>query len=229
MPDRRSVVPFDPDYFARRAAEGRQLEPLEAFRHAYRTDFWAGQQSRSGPGSGLDQTANVRTTLPALCQRLGIRMLLDVPCGDFRWMATVTLPDTRYVGGDLLPELVDSNAANFGDSGRRFVHLDLTSSPLPDADLLLCRDCLVHLSFRDILRALENIRCAHITYLLTTTFPEQDANADIVTGDWRPLNLEAPPFGFSPPLELINEHCTEGDGLFADKSLGLWRVVDLPA
>ena len=97
-----------------------------------------------------------------------------------------------------------------------------------EADLLLCRDCLVHLSFADIARAIANIRAATVTYLLTTTFPAQRANEDIRTGDWRPLNLEAAPFGWPAPLEYLVEKCTEGNGLFADKSLGLWRVDSLP-
>lgn len=105
--------------------------------------------------------------------------------------------------------------------------LDLTTSPLPAADLLLCRDALVHLSFADIGRALANLRRAAIPWLLTTTFPEEPSNEDIVTGDWRPLNLERAPFHFPPPARLLNEGCTEGDGRFADKSLGLWRVADL--
>lgn len=35
MADRRFAIPFDPDYFARRAAGGQALDPVEAFRHAY--------------------------------------------------------------------------------------------------------------------------------------------------------------------------------------------------
>jgi hypothetical protein len=44
-------------------------------------------------------------------------------------------------------------------------------------------------------------------------------------GDWRPLNLCAPPFNFPPPLRIIHEPYRA----FTDKSLGLWRVADLPA
>jgi hypothetical protein len=106
--------------------------------------------------------------------------------------------------------------------------MDLTASVLPGADLLLCRDCLVHLSATDVSRALANIRRRSITYLLATTFPAEPENREIVTGDWRPLNLEAPPFSLPRPLELIDEHCTEAGGRFPDKSLGLWRVADLP-
>ena len=104
-----------------------------------------------------------------------------------------------------------------------------TGSPLPSADLLLCRDCLVHLSFQDAGQALANIRRSTIGYLLTTTFPGEADNQDIVTGDWRPLNLERPPFSFPAPLDRIKEGCTEAGGRFGDKSLALWAVADLPA
>ena len=95
-------------------------------------------------------------------------------------------------------------------------------------DLLLCRDALVHFSFADIHRALANLKRSAIPYVLATTFPTTDVNDDITTGDWQPLNLEALPIRFPPPLRLINEGCTEGAGRFSDKSLGLWRVADLP-
>jgi hypothetical protein len=143
-------------------------------------------------------------------------------------MATVALPGVRYTGADLVPEVVARAAAGNPHPDRRLGPLDLTTDPLPSADLLLCRDCLVHLSFADAHRALANIRRSDITYLLTTTFPTESTNLDVVTGDWRPLNLLRPPFGFPEPLELLVEGCTEHQGLFADKSLGLWRVADLP-
>lgn len=228
MTDRRSAVPFDPEYFARRASAGDGVTPVEIFRQIYETNHWSGRQSRSGPGASEDQTTRIREALPALCRTLGVRTILDIPCGDFNWMADVAFGEIDYIGADLLPELVATNSERYGREGRRFVTLDLTSSPLPAADLMLCRDCLVHLSFAEIDRALQNLRAADIRYLLTTTFPSQLHNVDIVTGDWRPLNLEHPPFSFPPPLRLINEECTECEGKFADKSLGLWRIAEVP-
>jgi hypothetical protein len=140
-------------------------------------------------------------------------------------MAAIALPGIRYIGADLLPEVVARAAAR--SPGREFLELDLTASPLPPADLLLCRDCLVHLSFSDIERAIANVRRSGITYLLATTFPDEPTNGDVITGDWRPLNFEQPPFGFPRPLEGLRKGCTEQGGLFADKSLALWRVGDL--
>ncbi|MEQ9667454.1 MAG: hypothetical protein RLO19_03765 [Coleofasciculus sp. G2-EDA-02] len=99
---------------------------------------------------------------------------------------------------------------------------------LPTAEFLLCRDCLVHFSFADIHRTLNNIKISGIAYLLTTTFPDCSENEDITTGDWRLLNLEKPPFYFPKPLQLLNERCSDGGGQFQDKSLELWRVQDIP-
>lgn len=228
MTNRRFAVPFDPEYFRRKAAGGEEIAPLAAFRHALTTNHWAGPESRSGPGASLDQTAVIRRTLPEVLRRLGVRTLLDLPCGDFSWMSTVDLGDVRYIGGDFLPELIAENTRGHASPRREFRVLDLLASPLPEADLLLCRDCLVHLSFTDIARAVANLRASRITWLLTTTFPDERSNVDIRTGDWRPLNLEAPPFMFPRPVDVITEQCTEGGGLFADKSLALWRIDTLP-
>jgi hypothetical protein len=228
MTNRRFAVPFDPEYFRRKADGGEEIGPLAAFRHALTTNHWAGPESRSGPGASLDQTAVIRQRLPEVMRQLGVRTFLDLPCGDFSWMSTVDLGDLRYIGGDFLPELIAENTRRHASSRREFRVLDLLASPLPKADLVLCRDCLVHLSFSDIARAVANLRASGITWLLTTTFPDERGNEDIRTGDWRPLNLEAAPFMFPRPDELITEQCTESGGVFADKSLGLWLIDTLP-
>jgi hypothetical protein len=226
--DRRSLVSFDPDHFGKEAAAGRGRSPRDAFRHAWASNHWRGI-SRSGPGSGAEQTAGIARAIPALCARLGVRTLLDLPCGDFSWMARVELEGIAYLGADIVPEIVAANALRYARSGRTFLELDVTSSNLPAADLVLCRDCLVHLSFADAKAALRNVLRGGASYLLTTTFPEEPVNVDVTTGDWRPLDLTRPPFGLPRPLELLVEGCTENEGAFADKSLGLWRLADLRA
>ncbi len=228
MTDRRQLVGFDPDFFAKRAKGDRPRDALTAFRYAYHHNLWQGAETPSGPGSSLGQTTVIANALPELCRRYGVGSLLDVPCGRCDWMARVDLPDVRYTGGDIVPEVVDEAARRHGTDSRRFLVLDLTRSPLPPADLLLCRDCLVHLAYADIAKAIGNIRRSTIEYMLTTTFTAEPGFRDIVTGDWRPINLERHPFSFPPPVELVSERCTEQDGAFADKALGLWRVRDLP-
>lgn len=201
-------------------------ERRRVFELIYRENLWGDDRSRSGPGSTLEDTAAIRAALPPLLERLGVRSLLDVPCGDFSWMSHVPL-DLEYYGGDIVPELVDEVRRRYGGPRRRFALVDVVRGPLPRVDLVLCRDCLVHLSFADARRALRAVRASGSTYLLTTTFWDRSVNRDIRTGAWRPLDLTLPPFSFGPPLELIDERCALER--WPDKGLGLWRVADLPA
>jgi len=228
MNDRPTNVPFDPTYFARQKCDGKAQSIAATFEQIYRTNHW-GSDTVSGAGATARQTQTLVAELPVLFEDLGVDVLLDVPCGDFSWMQPVAQTVPHYIGADIVPDLVAKNQAEHNDESLRFLTLDITSEPLPDADLLFCRDLFVHFSFADIRRALHNVQRSSITYLLTTIFPACTHNEDITTGDWRVLNLEAAPFQFPAPLRLINEQCTEGGGLYRDKSLGLWRVHDLPA
>jgi hypothetical protein len=197
------------------------------FNEIFETNGWRGEESVSGRGSDKSRTRELVARLPQLLREYRIGTLLDLPCGDFHWMADVDLSAIRYIGADIVDPLVERNQRDFGMQGREFRSLDLMRSELPDCDLLLCRDCLVHLSYQDVFRALANIRQANVVYLLTTTFPAKEVNTDIVTGEWRALNLERPPFCFPPPLSLLVENNTDGGEAFRDKALGLWRVSDL--
>ena len=200
----------------------------EVFTHIYRNNKWFGTDSVSGIGSDAVQTRVIVEQLPALFRELGIRSILDVPCGDFFWMGKVDLEGIDYIGGDIVQDIADRNNRMHGRPGVTFRKFDLTADRLPEVDLVLVRDCLVHLQYADISRALAGIRQSGSRYLLATTFPGR-TNRDIPTGRWRPLDLQATPFHFPPPLRLINEGCTEAGGQFEDKSLGLWRIEDLDA
>jgi SAM-dependent methyltransferase len=195
----------------------------EIFTETYQNRYWKSRESVSGAGAEMAQTRVLREALPTLLREFKVKTLLDLPCGDFNWMQHVDLRGIRYTGGDIVEELVQQNRQRFGNADRSFVCLDILADPLPDADLVLIRDCLVHFSFAHIEQALANIRRSNIRYLLTTSFPDRDQNEDIQTGYWRPLNLQKAPFSFPAPLICLNEKCTEAKGAFADKSLCLWE------
>jgi len=221
--------------FAEHAAELTRLDLAARFTRMYETNLWDGAESRSGDGSSLAATSGVRAGLPALFRQLGVHRLLDVPCGDFHWMAHVDLSAagvTAYVGGDLVAAIVAANRARYETPDRTFVQVDLTTGPLPPvaggaADAVFCRDCLVHLSFANIARALRVVRSSGARYLITTTFLEHTANIDVLDGDWRPLNFERAPFHFPPPAAVLVERCEEEGGAYADKALAAWLVSDL--
>jgi hypothetical protein len=221
---KRPPVPAHLNFQARRA-EFRNLSLSERFERIARTNLWGADSSRSGLGSQLAATAGLREGLPAFLARHAIESILDVPCGDFAWLSTIDLR-IPYIGADIVEALVRENERRFGgpQSNRRFVHLDVTQDPLPRTDAVLCRDCLVHLSFTNILRSIENMRASGARYLLTTTFLEHEVNEDIEDGDWRMLNLQRAPFNFTAPVDVLIEGCVEGGGAYADKALGLWAL-----
>lgn len=225
---RMERAPSDARRFLRRTlSKGLPTDSMERrFGRIHKMNLWRGSESRSGPGSSLDETAVIRAELPRLVRKFGVRVLLDIPCGDFFWMREVEaeLGLEVYIGADLLSGLVESNTKRYGSASRTFVHLDLRTDPLPRADLVLCRDVLDHLSYTGVRLALANLAQSGSMYLLATTYPDR-ANTNIRNGDWRPLNLCSEPFNLPPPIELVNERSAKPG--YADKSLGLWHLADL--
>jgi hypothetical protein len=197
----------------------------EKFTQVYQTNAWKGEVSVSGTGSDMEQTAVVRAALPGLLKELGVRSMMDAPCGDLHWIKTVELGEVSYIGVDIVQELVDRLRGEF--PGRRFECCDLVTDDLPKADLIFCRDCLVHLPLEEVRKVLINFVRSGAEWLLTTTFTGTIENGDVRWSGWRPLNLEARPFGLPAPHRLINEQCTEDGGKHADKSLGLWNLREL--
>jgi hypothetical protein len=197
----------------------------QIFRKIYQTNYWGNDFSVSGPGSSLKSTENLRKTLPLLVATLGARSFLDIPCGDLQWMKHVPLPVDRYYGADIVRSLVEKNRHEFSHRGE-FLHLDLLRDPLPSVDIVFCRDCLIHLSFREIHLAIKNIRHAAPTYIFTTTFPDLNVNVDTVTPYWRPLNLQIHPFNFPAPIHLIEDFSASHENQ-RRKYLGVWREQDI--
>lgn len=193
------------------------------FTSIYRSNGWDSSESRSGIGSTLASTANIRRKLPSLIERLNVRTLLDAPCGDFHWMKEVSLPaGCAYIGADIVPDIIEDLGARFAAPSRSFVCANILD-PLPDADLWLCRDCLIHLSNDQIATAIENFRRSNIRYWLTTHVPACRINKDIPTGAYRLINLRRPPFDLPRPLAVIDDFVAPAH----PKQLALWSREQL--
>ena len=202
-----------------------KVSAANVFRKKALTNEWGGSESLSGHGSDYKSTEALRLLLPEIFVELNVQSLLDAPCGDFYWMNLTDLQVEQYIGIDIVPDLILQNQNKYGADNRHFLSLDITSDNLPKVDLILCRDCLVHLSFKQIKEAIKNFKKSGSTYLLTTTYPDLlQVNKNIVTGDWRPIDLQKHPFNFLEPTKLVNENCTTD---LKEKSLGLWKISDI--
>jgi SAM-dependent methyltransferase len=204
----------------------------DAFTDVYRKNFWADNESLSGPGSNLKQTVTLRKRLYNLLDLFNIQSILDAACGDFNWMKEIDYPFKRYIGIDVVQELIVRNNTLYGDKTYKFEHKNIIEDDLPKVDLIICRDCFVHLHIEDIKRTIRNFKRSGSTYVLMTTFTKRrmDTNTEIgQIGHWRTLNLQIPPFSLPEPILLLNEGCTEANpgDRFDDKCLGLWRLADI--
>jgi hypothetical protein len=204
------------------------LDLAQRFQRIHDRNLWGAAASSSGLGSEMEATAVLRTELPRLLARLGAASLLDAPCGDAGWIKATDL-NVRIVGVDIVPALIERLQARAaaGELNGAYHLADITRDPLPRCGAILCRDCLVHLSFANIERAVANFRKSGATWLIATTFPGWQTNRDCEDGDWRALNFERAPFGWGAPVELLNENCTEAGGGWRDKSLGVWRLAEI--
>jgi len=206
----------------------RKKSLKDTFEYIYQKNHWAGKESISGKGSDLTQTKTIINEIPAILKTYNINTFLDVPCGDYNWMQHVNIEGINYIGGDIVEALILKNQENFKKENVQFKVINLVDDKLPKSDLLMTRDCFVHLSFENIFKAINNIKKSNGNYLLATTFCDRTVNFDTTNGHWRTLNLEIVPFNFPKPMLLINENCTEKNGRYKDKSLGLWKIEDLP-
>ena len=192
----------------------------EIFATIYHQNTWLSAESKSGIGSSLVYSESIRAALPHLLKEFNVRVFFDAPCGDLNWMREMDFGSIDYVGGDIVEELIKENERRYGSERKRFITIDIVEGRLPDADMMFCRDCLVHLSNKQVLKFFENLRRSRIRYLATTSFPEHAKNIDIQSGGWRPLNLERPPFNLPRPRKVISENLSYP--LYRDKSIAVW-------
>ena len=161
------------------------------------TNHWGSVESVSGLGSTLSYTYNLRHELAGFLRDFKVKTLFDAPCGDFNWMRAVDVPDgMTYIGGDIAAPIVEANAAKYTSETRRFVEFDITKDAFPEADLWFCRDCLFHLPFALIVRALRGFCRSNIPFVMMTTHLNTTnfENRDIKAGDFRLLDFHLAPF-----------------------------------
>jgi glycosyltransferase involved in cell wall biosynthesis len=205
------------------AASGTPSKRARSPRSSDAREGWrVGGDSSSDPGSQRARTRGLQRELPKLLARLGVSTVLDLGCGDFNWMRDVELGVDLYTGVDVVFDVVLENRLRHGGPRRRFLFRDLTRDPVPRADLVLCRDVLIHLPDDDLVHAMEAIIDSGARYLLASTFLSRTHNPPIALGEWRPLNMRLPPLSMPPPRDWLVD--TPSEHGFDDKRLALWDL-----
>lgn len=192
------------------------------FTQIWRWNIWGSKESRSGEGSTLSMTEGIRNNLPKIISQFRIKSIFDGPCGDFNWMKDIDLSEVRYVGADIVKPIIIDLKRKYTRPNISFLHHDLTLNSIPQSDLVLTRDCLFHFSYGDIGKFLEKFLESNSKFLLTTSHLNDNnfTNIDIVTGDFRLLDLFMEPFLF--PKNFHFEIKEPGHSNHAPRALYLW-------
>jgi len=200
-------------------AKQRIIEALRArkslrrkFTDIYHSDVWR-QPGKdrlkfySGRGSDDEFSSQYVRLVSEFIRQHGVRSVLDIGCGDFRVGKQLVMlnPDISYIGADIVEPLIRHNSEVFsGLRNVKFLCIDASRDQFPNADLILIRQVLQHLSNRNIAAILSKTR--KYRWILASDAvppngsagPNEDMTDGYVARD-NGLYLEQPPF---------NERCT---------------------
>ena len=90
---------------------------------------------------------------------------------------------------------------------------DLIKEDLPQSDLIIVRDLLVHLDDSDIVECLYNIKKTNYKYIGITNYPTLEENKKRLLGDylrfgdkWRAINLTKEPYNLPEPTFNLSDN-----------------------
>src|SRR5580693_86711 len=163
----------------------------EIFARLYGDGRWGDEH----PGSTLEATRPYRAFVEQFIVEHGVRSVLDAGCGLASYPRAIDWKGARYVGLDVVTEVVERNRSRF--PGVEFVRGDarrLDADAGGGFDLLLVKDVLQHWSLESVCAFLAQPALASFEHVLIAHCDdERGANADVADGEWRPLNLLARP------------------------------------
>ncbi|HTT75031.1 MAG TPA: class I SAM-dependent methyltransferase [Candidatus Binataceae bacterium] len=171
---------------------------MEQFNRIYEKNEWGyGSGVGSLPLNNIEYIKFVQNFLV----RNKITSVVDLGCGDWQFSRFIDWSGIDYTGFDIVENVVSSNQRAFARSNIRF-RVFTSIEEVQEADLLLCKDVMQHLSNRTVQGYLRGLK-TRFRYLLITNDEWPTApNREIADGDWRPIRIDQPPFSESAPVVL---------------------------
>jgi len=183
-----------------------------AFTAVYERADWTGG---SGPGSGEAETGIWRPFLQRYLADCDVRSVLDLGCGDWQSTRLIDWSGTAYHGIDVVPAVIEADRARYAaPPWITFRCADITTCPLPAADLVIVKEVLQHWPNADI--AAFRKRLSWRRALIVNDYDPGLGNPDIAAGGYRPLDLAAPPFNW-PVREVCQWTLAYADGTLETK------------
>jgi 2-polyprenyl-3-methyl-5-hydroxy-6-metoxy-1,4-benzoquinol methylase len=176
----------------------RDLE--NKFQNIYNNNIWdMGQnESKSGLGSTNEYTINIRNKLVSFIKEKSITNLLDTSCGDWHWMKSIKDDLPKYIGLDIVKEIVEKNNELYSNDNIKFINSDfltfIKQQGDKSIDLIFCRHTLEHLPTEYNLDFLKECRRV-CKYLFVTGYNNLSRlNTELPEYMYRPINLKLSPY-----------------------------------
>jgi len=179
----------------------------DAMEQIYEMKLWGGSEFDfySGKGSHHPEIVNpyiavLRSFLKSFKEGVTV---CDLGCGDFNVGVALVKYTKKYIGVDIVGNLIEHNKGKFKEENLEFHCLDIAVDDLPTGDCTIVRQVLQHLSNTEVQQVSRKLTDFKYV-ILTEHLPEGDfvPNADIISGQGirlkkqSGLNVLAPPFNF---------------------------------
>jgi hypothetical protein len=190
----------------RREQRLSQMPIREAFDEIYRRGLWKQGLAYSGVGSeGALADRYIEIVLNYAATN-NLRTVVDAGCGDFSVGSRLAPNFERYTALDVSPLIIEINKERYADFTRRHVSFsvaDMTSTILPQADLILIRQVLQHLTNAQIEQILRNLEDSEWRRVLITEEV------------YDPRNNQLP--NLDLPSHTVRTRVSLGSGVFIDR------------
>lgn len=198
----------------------------EVMEQIYALKLWGGTHSDFYSGIGSHQANIIQPYITAVTTFLTAfknpLTVCDLGCGDFNIGRTLVKHTKKYVGVDIVADLIKRNRIKFKAENLEFQCLDIAVDHLPSGDCVLLRQVLQHLSNAEIQCIVPKL-ASYKYVIITEHIPNTDfvPNKDIISGQGirlkkqSGLNVVVPPFNFEIKEErqLVNIVLNDDKGI----------------
>jgi hypothetical protein len=175
--------------------------------------WWSDDNNGSGFGSTINNTYNLRNSLSSFIIQKNISSIIDTSCGSCMWTSKwfqelqYINKKINYYGIDISLKAVNRCKINFNYLNY-YHNIKIDTYDINNfsykSELLLNRDTLQHLSYKNIFKTLENFSNSRIEWYIIGSYKEIDNNINIKNGDYFLINLSKYPFLLIPD-EILND------------------------
>lgn len=207
----------------------------DAMTQIYEKHLWGGKgfDFYSGIGSHDLHTINIYTkvVIGFLESHNDLLKICDLGCGDFNIGKHLVKHTKTYIAIDIVESLIERNKKLFKADNLEFHCLDISKDEIPDADCIILRQVLQHLSNSEILQIIQKLK-GYKYIILTEHIPVGDftPNIDIISGQGIRLRHNSGVDVLAEPFNLKVKSTTIINELILDHNNGkiVTTLIELP-